>query len=105
MILFTEHSKNLILAGKKTQTRRRGKKRWNIGSIHECRRGFKGEPFARVRILSVDKVRLGDITEEDARAEGAKDKTEFIEVWRQIYGPWKADEEVWRINFAVVDRQ
>jgi hypothetical protein len=34
MILFKKEHKDLILADIKTQTRRTGNKRWNVGAIH-----------------------------------------------------------------------
>ncbi len=58
MILFRESMVLLILSGSKTVTRRRGKRRWKVGAIHQCytRPAFArppGVPFARVRIVSL----------------------------------------------------
>ncbi len=103
MILFTEHSKALILAGKKTQTRRFWKRpRVKVGGVYQCRTELLGKPFAYIKVLTVDQVRLGDIGEEDARAEGASGVEEFVKAWIGIHGIWNPDQRVWRVAFEVV---
>ncbi|HHW45053.1 MAG TPA: ASCH domain-containing protein [Desulfotomaculum sp.] len=70
MILFKPEHVEPILSGCKTQTRRLGKKRWKVGSVHQCRLNYRAEPFACVRVTAVRRERLDNITEEDARREG-----------------------------------
>lgn len=50
----------------------------------------------------MDRVRLGDITEDDAAAEGAGSVEEFVRIWKAIHGAWDPEEEVWRIKFELV---
>lgn len=103
MMLFTEHSKSLILSGRKTQTRRVWRRpRVKPGHVYQCRTALFGPPFARIRVLTVDLVRLGDITEEDARAEGAESVEDFIEAWLNIHRVWNPNWMVWRVKFEVV---
>jgi len=103
MMLFTGHSKSLILAGKKTQTRRVwDRPRVRIGGVYQCRTELFGKPFAHIKVLAVDQVRLGDITEEDARAEGAESVEDFIEAWLNIHRVWNPNWMVWRVKFEVV---
>ncbi|NPV80716.1 MAG: ASCH domain-containing protein [Firmicutes bacterium] len=102
MILFKPEHVEPILAGRKTQTRRVGKKRWNVGSIHQARLNYYAKPFARIKILAVRQERLGDISEEDARREGYGSVEEYRKVFERIYGRWVPDEMVWAIDFEVV---
>src|SRR5436309_6265670 len=87
MLLFKPHHVPLILAGDKTQTRRKWPKgpRAKVGSIHECKTQlFGGRPFARVRVLKVYQERLGDMPEEDYRKEGLYTRESFRAVWTEI---------------------
>ena len=78
MILFKKEFIPKILDGTKTQTRRLGKKRWNVGSIYQCKCSWFGKPFAKVEILSVQQEVLDNISENDARAEGFKNRHLFF---------------------------
>ncbi|MBE0448774.1 MAG: ASCH domain-containing protein [Actinobacteria bacterium] len=102
MILFKPEHKDMILAGKKTQTRRVGKKRWKVGSIHQARLNYYSEPFARLKITGVRRELLGWITNEDAEKEGYSCIAEYKQVFRRIYGFWDDMQEVWVIDFEVV---
>jgi hypothetical protein len=87
MLLFKREHVGLIRKKRKTQTRRLGEKRWNVGSLHLCytRPPMTGErPFARVRILAVREERLGDISEADARAEGYSTIDQYIGAFCRI---------------------
>lgn len=111
MILFKPEHVEPILSGRKTQTRRLGKKRWNAGSVHQCytRPPFTrggAEPFCRVRITEVRSEVLEDISEADARAEGYPDSEEFMEAFERInpsvYDPVSCSFlRVWVVTFEV----
>jgi hypothetical protein len=107
MISFKPEHVKPILEDRKTQTRRLGKKRWNTGAIHQCRtRLFDGEPFARVRIMSVRRERLGDISRGDIAREGYATRADYRAAWEAIYGsPWNDDLEVWVVDFKLVARK
>jgi len=105
MILFKEEHIRPILKGVKTQTRRIGNKRWNVGAIHQAKtQMLKVSYFARLRILEVKQERLGDITPEDALREGGYTVDEFIEVFDRINkktGGWNPDLLVWVVTFEL----
>ena len=122
MILFKPDMKQAILRGDKTVTRRQGKKRWNVGAIHQCRTQMLGEPFARVRIVGVsyenypgeylrrkyshapahhpDLLREND---EEGRREGFYGWAEFWDAYAEINGPASIQEPCWRVEFELVE--
>ncbi len=103
MILFKKEHVPMILSGRKTQTRRMGKKRWNVGAIHQVKTGFKkDDQFGSVRILNVREEQLKHITEESARAEGYDSVSDYMDIFMKIYGSWTPDQWVWVVDFKVI---
>lgn len=94
-----------ILNGTKTQTSRRGipDPKVRVGAkIHAA----VWEPhFAELRITSIERKRLGDFTEEDARREGGYTLEQFKEVWKSLHGEWNENESVFVIQFAKEKRR
>lgn len=89
MILFRPEFVALILSGRKVQTRRLGKRRWRVGSLHACytRPPFArggAERFCRVRITDVRRELLFSISVQDALAEGYPDRQAFLDAFRRI---------------------
>ena len=78
MILFKPEHVPMILSGRKTQTRRLGKKRWRVGAIHQCKTSLFGESFARVRIRGVCREPLREISVADCFAEGYASHEQFF---------------------------
>lgn len=110
MIGFIADHAPLILKKRKTQTRRMGKKRWNIGAIHQCYVGSPRtgrEPFARVRITAVRQERLGDISHEDTLREGYQGIQKYMEAFGRInHLPWTVEvlqRPVWVVDFELVE--
>jgi len=90
-----------ILKGKKTQTSRKGIPDPKVkvgGKIHAA----VWEPhFADLIITSIERKRLGEFTEDDARREGGYTLAQFKDVWRSIHGKWNEDEFVYVIRFRL----
>jgi len=125
MILFKHDMKRAILDGRKTVTRRQGKRRWKVGGEHLCytRPPFArggAEPFADVRILSVtreaypgESIRrrynsAGDAAllaenEAEGRREGFSGWSEFWEAYMEINGPEAYGQPCWRVEFELVE--
>lgn len=107
MILFKPEHVQPILEGRKTQTRRLGKKRWNIGAVHQARTQLFGEPFALLRILAVDPQRLRDLDDQDARSEGYDSVPAYLEAFYRINRrpsgmtttEWQ-NPLIWRVEFS-----
>lgn len=104
MLLFKPELVELIQSGKKTQTRRTwSRPRVRVGSVHQVKSSLFGEAHCQVRISDLRRERLGDISEEDARAEGCNSREEFAQLWRSIHGCWDDDQAVWVVTFEVID--
>ena len=113
MILFKPERVNDILAGRKTVTRRRGRRRWKLGSIHQARTSLFSEPFARLYIVSVapehyvfqrDGLREIHTTESrqaEALREGFERPQDFFNAWRDMHGIKALDQPCWRVEFRV----
>lgn len=101
MILFKSHLAPLIVSGRKTTTRRSGKKRWREGAVHECRTNYFSKPFALVRIDRVYQQPLGAMTDADARREGLASLESFKGEWVKIYGKWTPRTIVWVVDFSL----
>lgn len=105
MILFKQEHVAPILTGVKTQTRRGGMKRWNVGARHQCRTSMlKGDTcFAVVEILDVRREFLLDISPDDARAEGYESPDAYFAAWRRINKTGDLHCECWVVTFRLVD--
>lgn len=106
-MIFREKHIPPILDGKKTQTRRKGKKRWNLGAIHTCRIGRFHKPFARVRILEVWEEPVVEIAPANVKAEGYESREEFLCAFAEINRLEPEDLlelEVWAVRFEVVEK-
>lgn len=104
MILFKPYYIEPILAGRKTQTRRLGEKRWNVGATHQLRTRMldKGSTFAVARIVQVRRQLLFDTTAEEAYAEGYDSVPDFIAEFARINKSVTRDLEVWVVEFRVI---
>jgi hypothetical protein len=103
-MLFKPEHVDLILTGRKTQTRRIWKKpRAKAGAIHKAKTVlFSKEYFALIRITDVRNERLGDISLEDVRREGYETLEAFKEEWVRINGVWDPEPEVYVVSFESV---
>jgi len=106
MLLFKPEHIEPILNGVKTQTRRIWKNhRVKVGSIHRAKtKMLSKDYFALLKITGLRRERLGDLTEEDARAEGGYTVQEFKEVWERINGNWHPYQGVWVVEFQVIKK-
>ena len=102
MALFKKRFINLILEGRKTQTRRTHRYTWKPGRVYHIKTSWFNTTPRRIKIIRKWRQRLGDMTEEDAKAEGFKNLEEFRRAWEEIHGHWNPDEEVWVYEFKLL---
>lgn len=78
--------------------------RWKLSRHPIQGAGYK--VYGYIEIIKKRRVRLGDLTEEDARREGFASLEALREAWTRLYGhPWNPDEEVWIYTFRLIERR
>lgn len=105
MILFHPEHVQPILDDLKIKTRRLGKKRWNVNSVHQAKTAMiSRDYFALLRILTLHREPLGAMTEQDAREEGGYTLSGYKEEWEKIngQGSWDPELLVWVVQFERV---
>jgi ParB family chromosome partitioning protein len=96
---------NPILNGSKVQTSRKGLPDPKI-AVGKVVHAAVWEPhFADLKILSVQRKKLGDFTETDAKREGGYTLEQFKKVWIDLHGVWNDNETVIVINFEAVKKK
>ena len=100
-MIFSEEHIQLILEGKKTQTRRRHVRVLKVGRIYRIQTNWYEWTDIRILITRAFQQRLGDITEEDAKKEGGYTVEEFRRVWEQINGVYDPEEIVTVYEFRL----
>ena len=103
MILFKPEHAPMILERRKTQTRRLGKKRWNVGAVHQARTKMFGKPFARLRILGVREDVLEAVSQEDAEREGYHCPSCYRAAFGRINDRMDPLTKVWVVDFELVE--
>lgn len=88
-----------ILDGVKIQTTRRGIPDPEIKVGAKIHAAIWEPHFAGLIVTLIERKRLGDFTEEDAKREGGYTLEQFKEVWKSIHGEWDGNELVYVIHF------
>lgn len=109
MFLFQKEHVAPILEGTKTQTRRAWKKQRALpGKTHLAKtKMLSKEYFARLLVNKVYQQRLGDISEEDAKAEGYPSRADYLDAFARINkqptGDSFLDQTVYVIEFQLIE--
>ena len=104
-MMFDEFTKNMIVIGKKTVTRRvvRNNRRPAVpDTIHKIKISRDSKIYGYIKIISCHKEKLKDITYSDVLREGFTSKKQYLEYFMRINNVTDLDTEVWVINFEKV---
>lgn len=103
-MLFKKQHMEMILSGKKTQTRRAWKKPMaKVGGIYMCKlQMLSKEYFAKIKVLKMWKEYIDDCSEEDAIKEGYGCRDEFLKVFEEINPKFLQGSLIWVIEFELV---
>ncbi len=79
-----------------------------VGAVHKAKtQMLSTEYFALLKILYVNRQRLGDLTEEEARKERYSSRSEYFEAFAEInkipLGKLDFDMMVWVVGLEVVN--
>jgi hypothetical protein len=106
-VIFKPRLARLVVAGKKTQTRRPVKDgepicRYRPGREYAVQPGRGKAQIARLKVIAVAREPLGELTFDAARAEGFRTRDDFMAYWEELYGRIDVDLPVWAIAFELV---
>jgi hypothetical protein len=107
MALFKRKHVELILRGRKTQTRRIHSHEWKLGRVYGVRDKLFGKPVAHILVIRKFKQKLGEISVEDAGKEGYNSLQQFRKAWEEVHGQdsWNPNLIVTVYKFKVVSKR
>jgi hypothetical protein len=77
--------------------------RYGVNQTYAVQPGRGKHAVGRIRIVAIRYcARAGDISEDDARAEGFENAAQFREVYGRLNGAAALDRPCWALTFAVV---
>lgn len=100
-MIFGQDMIDLIVAGEKTQTRRRSG-RYGVGRIYSVQPGRGQKGVASIQIVERRLQRLREITTLDAIAEGFSCRQRFFDRWAAMTGGVDFDQLVYAYRFRRV---
>jgi hypothetical protein len=77
-----------------------GRTKWQVGKSYAIQPGRRKKSVGRIEITEIYQERLGQMTAEDALAEGFASLGEFQQTWIQIHGHYDPALPVWVITFV-----
>lgn len=104
-MLFKKALLHKVLDGTKVQTRRIHKRTLKPGRTYGIRTSRYEKARAHITILRATQQRLGDITLNEAQAEGFSSIQEFKQAWVAINGAWNPEQTVTAYEFHKTEKQ
>ncbi len=113
-----------VIAGEKTATRRpvkagetaetdaqgeivtvmhRGRTKYRVGQVYAVQPARTAPAIARIRLTHIQRRAASDISDAEAREEGAEDRAGFLRLWEMAHGAGKRDVDTWVLNFELVE--
>lgn len=92
----------LILSGRKRATIRLGTKSLSEGEVVYIASETTGRVFGKARITRIVQKKLSELSDEDARMDGFRDRIALLEALKAIYGDLPEDSPVYVIEFTVL---
>lgn len=102
LLNFKKEYKDKLISGRKRSTIRL---RTNLKEGDEVEIFSGGFKIGVARIVSVRSKSISELTDEDARKDGFRNKHELLKALRKHYGELKSDERVHIIGFEVASKE
>ena len=83
--------------------RQGNKVKWRTGGRYAVQPGRNQKGVGRIELLDIRYQHLGNVTEEEARAEGFSGLAEFSQAWIEIHGRFDSEQPVWVLEFRLVE--
>lgn len=106
--MFDEYTKDKILSGEKTVTRRLRKDNRRPAvpdHIHKIKTDRTKQTHGYIYIESCEKGFFGELTEYDALLEGFKSKEEYKDYFQRVNGSVDDDLPIWIITFKLINNE
>ena len=101
--MFNKDLLEMVLSGRKTQTRRRHKHLLKEKQKYVVKRNWYKNTEYYIQIKKVYPQKLGDVSEEEAIKEGFSGLDEFRDVWIRINGSWDPEMVVTVYEFELAE--
>ena len=104
--MFDEYTKNQIINGNKTVTRRMnrtGRRPAIPGKYHKIKIDRTPEVYGEILIKDCHLEPLSALTDEEGRKEGFKDKEDYLKYFKTLNGDVSLDTLVWRVEFELIE--
>jgi hypothetical protein len=102
-MMFKRELLDLVISGKKTQTRRLHKRVLKVGRIYALKRSWIEFTGDYIKIIRVTRQKLSEVNEDEAGKEGFGSIEEFQKAWIRINGSWNPEMEVIVYDFELTD--
>jgi len=102
-MMFKRELLDLVISGKKTQTRRRHKNPLKEKQKYVIKRNWYKNTEQYIQITKVYPQKLGDVSEEEAKKEGFSSLDEFRDAWIRINGSWDPEMVVTVYEFELAE--
>jgi len=101
MAIFKRELLQLVLTGKKTQSRRTHLHRWKVGRTYAVRDQWFTKPKGHILVTRAFRQRLGQISPQDVQKEGFSSLEEFQQAWARIHGAWDPEQLITVYEFRL----
>lgn len=101
-MIFPPKHAHLVASGRKTQSRRPAKgplPTYKVGKTYTVTTGMGKPAVGHIQIIAAELQTLGNLSYQEAKAEGFKSRDEFFDYWRETYGNADPVLEVWAYAF------